>query len=204
MSKEVRLQFLLSFRCAGHNASEVVMMFSIREMSRHDVDRVVEIISAHHKIDGDMAAEYYRQYFSDKDRVASPRERNVVATVDPGEVVGVAGFCPDEYGSLSVLWLTWFYVDPKYQGRGIGTKLLKYVIDAVRKLGIRKLYVDTSSDESYAAAVTMYKRFGFREEGRLLHYYDDGEHCLILGLELDAQVMNDDFQGGCQSPLARQ
>jgi ribosomal protein S18 acetylase RimI-like enzyme len=195
MSKEVRLQFLLSFRCAGHNASEVVMMFSIREMSRHDVDRVVEIISAHHKIDGDMAAEYYRQYFSDNDRVASPRETNVIATIGSGEIVGVAGFCPDKYGSPSVLWLTWFYVDPNHRGRGIGTKLLRYIIDAVRKLGIRKLYVDTSSDESYAAAVTMYKRFGFHEEGKLLDYYDNGEHCLIFGLELDARAMNDDLQG---------
>jgi ribosomal protein S18 acetylase RimI-like enzyme len=161
------------------------MIFSICEMSRHDIDRVVEIISAHQKIDGDMAAEYYRQYFSDNDRVASPRETNVVATIDSGEIVGVAGFCPDKYGSPSVLWGTWFYVDPKYRGRGIGMKLLRHIIDAVRKLGIRKLYIDTSTDKSYSVAVAMYKRFGFREEGKLLDYYDDGEHCLILGLGLE-------------------
>ncbi|MBI3912869.1 MAG: GNAT family N-acetyltransferase [Chloroflexi bacterium] len=145
------------------------------------------MISAHHKMDGDMAAEYYRQYFSDDNRVASSRERNIVATMDLGGiVVGVAGFCPDKYDWSSVLWLTWFYVAPKCRGCGIGTKLLRYVIDRVRELGIRKLYVDTSSDKSYATAVTIYKRFGFREEGRLLDYYDDGEHCLILGLGLEA------------------
>lgn len=163
------------------------MMFSIREMSRQDVDRVVDIISAHHKVDGDMAAKHYHRYFSDDDRLSSPRERNVVATIDPGGIViGVAGFCPDKYDWPSVLWLTWFCVAPEYRGRGIGTQLLRYVIDEVRELGIQKLYVDTSSDKSYATAVTIYKRFGFREEGGLLDYYDDGEHCLIFGLRLEA------------------
>jgi ribosomal protein S18 acetylase RimI-like enzyme len=162
-------------------------MSSIREMTRQDLDRVVDLISIHHQIDGDMAAEYYRRYFSDNVRVASPRERNVVATIEPGGmVVGVAGFCPDKYNSPSILWLTWFYVSPKYRGHGIGTKLLGYVIDEVKELGTRKLYVDTSSDKSYAMAVTIYKRFGFHEEGRLLDYYDEGEHCLVFGLRLEA------------------
>lgn len=162
-------------------------MFSIRAMTRSDLDRVLQIISAQNKIDGENADEYYRRYFSDDDRVVSPRERHFVATMDPeGLVVGIAGFCPDKDDWKGVLWLTWFYVAPEYRERGIGTKLLRCVIDQVRELGIRKLYVDTSTGESFATAVSMYKRFGFREEGRLLDYYEEGEHCPIFGLRLDA------------------
>lgn len=160
-------------------------MISIREMTRPDVARVVEIISTHHKIDGEMADRYYRQFFSDNERVASPRERIFVATIAPeGIVVGVAGFAPDEDDWSGVLWESFFHVDPKYRRRGIGAKLLKHSIDAVRELAVRKLYVKTSSDVSFASARKLYKRLGFREEGMLFDYYDKGEHCLIFGLEL--------------------
>ena len=62
--------------------------------------------------------------------------------------------------------------------------LLQHVIDNVRQLDVRKLYVDTSSDVAYGNAVRLYERFGFREEGRLLDYYEAGEDFLIMGLEL--------------------
>lgn len=158
----------------------------IREMTQLDLDRVITIISAHQKIDGDNAAVYFRGYFTDNARIASPRERSFVATDEPeGTIVGVIGFCPDKDDWPGILWGTWFFVAPEYRGHGIGTKLLKYVTDCVRELGVRKLFFDTSSDNLYAVALNFYERFGFRREGKLLDFYDVGEHCIILGLELE-------------------
>jgi len=62
--------------------------------------------------------------------------------------------------------------------------LLQHVVENVQRLNTRKLYVDTSSDAGYNNAVRLYQRFGFREEGRLVDYYEIGEDFLILGLSL--------------------
>ncbi len=160
-------------------------MFEFREMTAEEVPAVVAIISAHSRADGRMAAAYYAGYFADDARVRSPRERNIVGLMAAERgIAGVIGFCPDKYDCPDMLWLNWFYVAEKYRGRGLGTALLDRAIGEARELGTRKLYLDTSSDASYKAAVRLYGRFGFREEGKLLDYYVAGEDCLILGLEL--------------------
>jgi len=158
-------------------------MLQIRKMEVSDVEDASVIVAAHSKIDGKLAAEYYTNYFADPQRLSSDRERNFVGICDDS-IVGVVGFCFDKYCSPDILWLNWFYVHPNYRRRGIGRDLLKYVLDEARSLGVRKMYLDTSSDISYAPAVALYERFGFREEGRLLDYYGHGEHYLIMGLVL--------------------
>lgn len=151
-------------------------------MTPADVQPVVAIISAHEREDGRLAENYYQEFFESDE--SPPRERNVVAVTDSGDIAGVAGWYPDKYDWPGILWLNWFYVQGAHRGQGVGSMLLQHVIDNVRHLDTRKLYVDTSSDVAYSNAVRLYERFGFSEEGRLLDYYDAGEDFLILGLEL--------------------
>ena len=159
-------------------------MFAIRDMTADDVSAVVDIITAHDATDGSLAERCYREYFEGGD-VVSERERNIVGIVKDTEIIaGVAGLYPDKYDWPGVLWLNWFYVDPERRGRGLGKMLLRHVIQMARALEVRKLYVDTSTDPSYGRALLLYKGMGFREEGRLLDYYEPGEDFLILGLNL--------------------
>ena len=163
------------------------LMYAIRDMTAADVDAVVTIITSHEETDGELAERYYREYFESED-AESERERSIVATIqETGEIAGVAGWFPDKYDWPGILWLNWFYVRQAHRRRGVGRMLLQEVIDSVRRLDSRKLYLDTSSDPIYARAVELYKRFGFREEGRLADYYDVGEDYLILGLDLAHQ-----------------
>ena len=82
-----------------------------------------------------------------------------------GDIAGVAGWYPDKYDWPGILWLNWFSVHAAHRDT-------------------RRLYVDTSTDAAYDNAVRLYERFGFREEGRLVDYYEIGEDFLILGLDL--------------------
>ena len=158
------------------------MTHSVRMMTAADVTDVVTIISSHEREDGRLAESYYEEFF-EADQ-PSPRELNVVAVTERGDIAGVAGWYPDKYDWPGILWLNWFYVHGAHRGQGVGSMLLQHVIDNVRQLDVRKLYVDTSSDVAYGNAVRLYERFGFREEGRLLDFYEAGEDFLIMGLEL--------------------
>ena len=158
------------------------MTYALRRMTETDIEDVSRIISAHHSADGRLAREYYEEYFSSPEDCASEREDSIVAVeAGSGEVVGVSGFYPDKYDWPTVLWLNWFYVGTAHQGGGVGRLLMDRVLEDVRRLGVSKLYLDTSSDETYARAVDMYKKYGFVEEGCLVDYYAEGENYLILG-----------------------
>lgn len=161
------------------------MKAHIEKMQRRHVDPVIRIISAHDPFDGECAKRYFDLYFDDQTRLDSSDEDNYVA-VDgsAGEVAGVVGFSPDKYGTPDIYWINWLYVDNRLRRAGIGSKLLDFIIDRVRSRKARKLYLDTSSDPIYDAAIALYDRFGFQIEGRLKDYYDPNEDYLIFGLVL--------------------
>lgn len=70
--------------------------------------------------------------------------------------VGVCVVIPlgqDAYELMSIA------VAPDHQQDGVGTQLLKHTIEAVRKLGVRRLEVGTGS---FGYQLTFYQRQGFR------------------------------------------
>ncbi len=60
--------------------------------------------------------------------------------------------------------LRWFIVDPEYQGRGVGQRLLKEAIAFCRRANIRRIYLHSFA--GLDAARHVYEKFGFvlREE----------------------------------------
>lgn len=76
---------------------------------------------------------------------------------------------PDRYE------IYWIAVHPDFHGRGIASRLTELAIEQVRKLGGRKLYVETSTRPPYKPARDFYLAAGFALEGTLPDYYGDGD-----------------------------
>ena len=103
----------------------------------------------------------------------------VFVLVSGEKVLGVLGFSLDMYETRNY-WLKWFYVHQDCQGKGYGTKLLKFVANKLRRKGVKKLFVETSSDEVYRNALVMYLDQGFRIEAAIADYYSKGEDRIVL------------------------
>lgn len=73
-------------------------------------------------------------------------------------------------------------VDPAYQGRGIGHRLAKHVLDEMAGIGVRNVYLEVRCDN--AGAVSLYGRLGFSVIRRLVDYYGPGVHGLSMKLAL--------------------
>lgn len=58
------------------------------------------------------------------------------------------------YGK-NIYWLGHFAVDPNFRGKGVGTALLEYLEDVIKKLGGRELWVYTDQ------ARVFYEKVGF-------------------------------------------
>jgi RimJ/RimL family protein N-acetyltransferase len=85
------------------------------------------------------------------------------------------------FGDLGML------VDAAWRGRGIGSALLQAAIDWARGQGVHKLCLEVFPTN--AAAIALYRKFGFVEEGRRTGQYRraSGElwDSIVMGLALD-------------------
>ncbi|MBL4694604.1 GNAT family N-acetyltransferase [Candidatus Gracilibacteria bacterium] len=70
--------------------------------------------------------------------------------IDRGKVIGIVRGTPERINSL--------FVNGKYQGKGIGKKLVGKFLDAAKKLGVKDVRVRSS-----VLAVPFYKAMGFKK-----------------------------------------
>ncbi len=78
-------------------------------------------------------------------------------------------------------------VDARWRGRGVGSALVEAIVDASRELGAHKIALQVWPHNE--AALRLYRRHGFVEEGVLRRHYPrrNGElwDAVIMGLVLD-------------------
>lgn len=74
----------------------------------------------------------------------------------------------------------WMAVLNEFRGKGIGKKLIQYTEDGCRKLGGKKLWLDTSSTDKYIPTRTLYLKCGYVEAACLKDFYDDGDDKVIF------------------------
>lgn len=73
-------------------------------------------------------------------------------------------------------WLWRFMIDKDMQGRGYGSAALKIIIEYFREQGANNIKLSTKA--SNTNALSLYHKFGFRENGEI----NDGEDVLVLNL----------------------
>ena len=99
----------------------------------------------------------------------------LVMTHDVDGVIGYAVlWCIVDQGELANL-----AVAPAHRGAGLGSLLLRHVLQAARDRGIEKLFLEVRT--SNAAALALYSGFGFVEVGQRKGYYESPKE--------DARVM---------------
>jgi ribosomal protein S18 acetylase RimI-like enzyme len=176
--------------------TDLIETAQVRAMYMSDLASVIEIITDFDEDDGEAAE-------AELDALGLDGQ---FVLVDDDEVLGITGFREVE-NCDATYYLSWTYLDEDYWGRGLGKKLFADVLERLRDLGGRKIfakvsdYKDETGNNDYAAAMSMYKSFGFKEEVVGIDFYDDGENQTILGLELKPQA--DDVEVSEEKPVIR-
>ena len=105
--------------------------------------------------------------------------RTWVAIIDD-EIVGymLTQFVMDE------MELHTFAVRQAWRRKGIGSKLIQYLISDAKTLGLKNVYLLVRPNNM--AARVLYEKQGFQIAGIRKHYYqDDGEDALVMRFILD-------------------
>jgi L-amino acid N-acyltransferase len=92
-------------------------------------------------------------------------ERHVTLVAEhEGDVVGWARLLPWNQRGYQVVE-DLIYVDPLYQGKGIGRQLLAQTIEAARETGCRTIVSSVAADN--AAGLRLHRSLGFEEVGTI-------------------------------------
>jgi len=62
-------------------------------------------------------------------------------------------------------------VDPRFQGRGIGSRMYAHVLDEMRRMGMRYACVSTGGDDAHIGARRAYEKAGFERPIPSVTYY---------------------------------
>lgn len=89
-----------------------------------------------------------------------------VAVSDSGEVVGWCDITRGDRESIAHTGSLGMGLLKEHRGRGLGRKLVEAALAAAKAQGVERVELEVFA--SNAAAVTLYRKMGFREEGRKL------------------------------------
>ena len=114
-------------------------------------------------------------------RFAASIAESIVAEAD-GQIVGMIHTTVSRHGFGEFGML----VDRDWRGSGVGSALLQAAIDWARAQGLHKLCLEVFPHNT--AAIALYRKYGFVEEGRRVRQYrrTSGElwDSLVMGLPL--------------------
>ena len=69
-------------------------------------------------------------------------------------------------------------VAPAFRRQGVAARLLTHALDRCRESGFEAAWLEVRAGN--AAAIALYRRFGFQAAGRRPGYYPDGEDALVM------------------------
>jgi len=66
----------------------------------------------------------------------------------------------------------------KFRKKGVGEKIFNHLIEEAKKLGIKKLSIETGSGKFFEPARKLFVNFGFQPCSPFAHYKEDPNSCL--------------------------
>jgi len=155
--------------------------FTVRPAAAADARAMAELFAAVAEERHGIASEPPVDLMERTARFAAGIGESLVA-VDGARVIGLihVEVSRHGFGELGML------VDREWRGRGVGSALLQATIDWARDHGLHKLCLEVFTHNT--AAIALYRKWGFVEEGHRVNQYRraSGElwDSLVMGLPL--------------------
>lgn len=152
----------------------------VRKTERQDFDQIRSIVIAtdvFSQEEIDIAVELLDIYLNDPDQ----KDYELFSYIDgEGKVSGYICIGPTP-ATKSTYDLYWIAVDPVTQSKGVGTVLLNYTEDVLKKRGGRLLIAETSSISKYDNTRRFYEQKKFQKLAHIKEYYKENDDLIIYG-----------------------
>jgi GNAT superfamily N-acetyltransferase len=115
-----------------------------------------------------MDADVYQAFYPDNWRVSQQKtvedvcvaeDTKVWVALDAGSTVGFVAVKLDSESKMGEIYMV--AVDPDFQGHGIGSALIEFVLAQMKDVGMSIAMVETGGDLGHAPARRTYEKLGF-------------------------------------------
>jgi len=97
-----------------------------------------------------------------------------------GQLIGYGSYGPIAC-TVSSYDLYWMAVNPKFQGLGLGRRILTEMENRIRLSGGTRIYIETSNRQQYEGTRAFYEHCGYRIESIIEDFYAPGDGRAIYG-----------------------
>ena len=144
----------------------------IRPATIHDVPRIQEIVNSHAELGKMLFKSYAQLYESLRDFAVYELDGGQQGA---GEVVGCT--------ALAIIWadlaeVRSLAVDENYTGRGIGRRLVEWLLESAVTAGMASVHLELRADNE--AARRFYRALGFSETVLMPRYYNGREAAMRM------------------------
>jgi ribosomal protein S18 acetylase RimI-like enzyme len=120
-----------------------------------------------------------REVLDDYHATNHAQNHHAVTLEESGTVLGFAYFA--QAAMTDRTWSVWWIVVARTeQARGLGTTLMRYIEDEVRRHSGRVLFIETSSTPHYEPTRRFYLKLGYEITAALRDYYADGDDMVVF------------------------
>ena len=150
----------------------------IRPTTTADVEHLVRLTDAtgfFRPVEVVALSEVFEDYF----RADQARGHRCMTCEKDDKLVGFAYYAPA--GVSERAWqLWWIVVRADQHGRGVGSELLRFLEDDIKRSRGRVLFIDTSSQPRYAPTRQFYLKHGYEQHAVLKDFYDAGDDMIVF------------------------
>lgn len=157
-----------------------IIRVTIELMMESDIEESVELVAAAmNKDEAEWARETIEFYFACK-KYGLDSGREYYLWRHQGKIQGLVGLHRYVWGPKDNVWLAWFAVHPNMQGTSVGSAMLDEIEHHAKKIGYKKLFVETYNSPIFKKARSFYKAKGFSQAGKIDDYLPDGSAMIIF------------------------
>jgi GNAT superfamily N-acetyltransferase len=151
------------------------MITRLKQDQRQAIIKLLTSTEMFNQKELDIAMEVTDVYLSNPDQ----KDYNYYVYEENGTVLGM--MC---YGACPVSWdvydLYWMAVHKEAQGKGIGSKMLTFAEEMVRKEKARMMCAETSSQPKYEPTRQFYMKRGYKLEAQVKGFYKPDDDKMIF------------------------
>jgi UDP-4-amino-4,6-dideoxy-N-acetyl-beta-L-altrosamine N-acetyltransferase len=117
-------------------------------------------------------------------QLKNPKEINLVVSTPEGKAIGTVSIYNIDFRNRKAEWGRILIGDADFRGCGFGSMIEAMVLQyAFEHLNLHKLYCEVLEDNTIA--LSLYKKFGFKEEGVLReHIFKNGTYVNVVVLSM--------------------
>jgi GNAT superfamily N-acetyltransferase len=151
----------------------------VRATERKDFDQIRSLVIATDVFSEEevgIAVELLEIYLNDPEQ----KDYELFSCVEESNVLGYICIGPTP-ATVATYDLYWIAVDPAVHTKGIGTAILHFTEEYLKKKNGRLLIAETSSTAKYDKTRAFYERKGFQMLAHIKEYYKPDDDLVIYG-----------------------